>query len=151
MNALFELTSTSRKLAASYLDKFTLEQLNTIPDGFNNNLFWNVAHIVVTQQLLVYKLSGVPMLISDDLVEKYKKGTKPEQTVTQDEVELIKGFIFSTVDQMKRDYENNVFQNFTEYPTSTGYILHTVEDAIKFNSFHEGIHLGVLMSLKKLV
>ena len=75
---------------APYLEKYTLEQLNTIPEGFSNTIFWNIAHIVVTQQLLVYKLSGLPMQVSDDLVEKYRKGTKPEQDATQEEVDLIK-------------------------------------------------------------
>jgi hypothetical protein len=35
----------------------TLEQLNKIPEGYNNNLIWNIAHVVVVQQMLVYKLS----------------------------------------------------------------------------------------------
>jgi hypothetical protein len=47
------------------------DQLNTIPEGYSNNLIWNIAHIVV-QQMLVYKLSGLPMMISDEMV-KYKK------------------------------------------------------------------------------
>lgn len=151
MNALFELTTTSRKLVAPFLEKYTLKQLNTIPEGFSNNIFWNVAHIVVTQQLLVYKLSGLPMHVSDEMVEKYRKGTKPEQEVTQSEVDELKELLFSTVEQMKNDYDNHVFQNYTEYPTSTGFTLHSVEEAIKFNAFHEGLHIGILMSLRKLV
>jgi hypothetical protein len=47
------------------------------PEGYSNNLIWNIAHIIVVQQMLVYKLSGLPMMISDEMVEKYKKGTKP--------------------------------------------------------------------------
>lgn len=151
MNALFELTTTSRKLLAPFLEKYTLEQLNKIPEGFSNNLFWNIAHVVVTQQLLVYKLSGLPMQISDDLVEKYRKGTKPEQPATQEEVDLIKSLLFSTVEQMKTDYENQLFQTYSEYPTSTGFTLHSVEEAIQFNVFHEGIHFGILLSMRKLV
>jgi hypothetical protein len=151
MNALFELTATSRKMVAPYLEKYTLEQLNTIPEGFSNTIFWNIAHIVVTQQLLVYKLSGLPMQVSDDLVEKYRKGTKPEQDATQEEVDLIKSLLFSTVEQMKSDYDNKLFQNFNEYPTSTGFTLHNVEEAIEFNAFHEGLHIGILMSLRKFV
>ena len=151
MNAIFELTTTSRKMVAPYLEKYTLQQLNTIPEGFSNNMFWNIAHIVVTQQLLVYKLSGLPMLVSDELVEKYRKGAKPEQNATQEEVDLIKSLLFTTVEQMKSDYNANLFQNFTEYPTSTGFTLHSVEEAMQFNAFHEGLHIGILMSIRKLV
>jgi hypothetical protein len=41
-----------------------------IPEGYSNNLIWNIAHIIVVQQMLVYKLSGLPMMISDEMVEK---------------------------------------------------------------------------------
>ncbi|MGL2988445.1 DinB family protein [Flavobacterium sp. RSSA_27] len=151
MNALFELTATSRKMANSFFENYTLEQLNKIPEGFSNNLIWNLAHILVTQQLLVYKLSGLPMLVSDEIVEKYKKGSKPVHQVTQEEVDYIKDLFFSSVEKMKSDYENNLFQNFTEYPTSTGFTLHTAAEAIQFNAFHEGLHIGIMMSLKKFV
>ncbi len=33
--------------------------------------------------------------------------------------------------------------------TSAGIRLESVEDAIAFNNFHEGIHLGYVMALKK--
>jgi hypothetical protein len=29
-------------------------------EGYSNNLIWNIAHIIVVQQMLVYKLSGLP-------------------------------------------------------------------------------------------
>ncbi len=92
MNQLFTITATSRTMVSKILENHSLEQLNKIPEGFSNNLIWNIAHIVVTQQLLVYKLSGLPMIVSDEMVEKYKKGTKPEQEVTQAEVDEIKIF-----------------------------------------------------------
>jgi hypothetical protein len=50
---------------------YTLEQLNKIPEGYNN-LIWNIAHIVVVQQMLVYKYLDT-MMISDEMVDKYKR------------------------------------------------------------------------------
>ena len=46
----------NRLLLSNFLEKFSLDQLNTVPKGYRNSIFWNVAHIVVTQQLLVYGL-----------------------------------------------------------------------------------------------
>lgn len=151
MQDTFEVARTGRRMLNSYFENYTLEQLNKIPEGFNNNLFWNIAHVVITQQLLVYKLSGLPMVISDELVEKYRKGTKPEQDATQEEVDYIRSLVFSTVDQLEEDYNNGVFVNYQEYPTSTGFILKSAKGAINFNNFHEGLHLGVLMSIRKFV
>ena len=89
MQQALEITTTSRKILAQFLEKYTLVQLNTIPEGFNNNLIWNIAHVMVTQQVLVYKLSGLPLLISDEMVDKYRKGSKPELDATQAEVDEI--------------------------------------------------------------
>lgn len=151
MEQTFELNRTCRKLIAPFLEDFSLEQLNTIPTGFSNTLFWNIAHVVVTQQLLVYKLSGLPMLISDELVDKYKKGSKPEQAATQEEVDQIKALIFDLVDQTQADYGSGVFTQFTEYPTSSGFVLKNVKHAMAYNNFHEGLHLGIMMSMKKIL
>ena len=151
MEQTFELNRTLRKLIAPFLEELSLDQLNTIPEGFTNNLFWNIAHVVVTQQLLVYKLSGLPMLISDELVDKYKKGSKPEQAASQEDVDQIKSLLFDTIDQTQADYGSGLFTQFTEYPTSSGFVLKSVQDAMAYNNFHEGLHLGILMSLKKIV
>jgi DinB superfamily len=151
MEQTFELNRTSRKLIAPFLEDYTLDQLNTIPEGFSNNLFWNIAHVVVTQQLLIYKLSGLNMLVSDELVDQYRKGTKPEQPATQADVDLIKSLLFDTIDQTQADYGSGVFTQFTEYPTSSGFVLKNVKDAMAYNNFHEGLHLGIMMSMRKLL
>ena len=151
MNQLFTITATSRNMVSKILENHSLEQLNKIPEGFSNNLIWNIAHIVVTQQLLVYKLSGLPTMVSDEIIEKYKKGTKPEQDASQAEVNEIKSLLFITIKKTKEDYDNGIFKNYNEYPTSTGFILNNVEDAMAFNNFHEGLHIGILMSLRKFV
>lgn len=149
MQHLLEITRTNRRLLEKILNAHTLEQLNTVPEGFKNNLIWNVAHVVVTQQLLAYKLSGLSMMVSDEMVAKYRKGTQAEGTVSQEEVNKVKSLLFTTLDQTEKDIQAGVFKSFQEYPTSTGFVLKSVEDAMNFNNFHEGIHLGYVLALKK--
>jgi hypothetical protein len=151
MDQALDITRTSRKMLSQFFDKYTIEQLNVIPEGFSNNLIWNLGHVVVAQQMLVYKLSGLPMMVSDQMVEKYKKGTRPQQEATQAEVDEIKSLLFDTITQTQADFENKIFQNYAEYTTSPGYVLKNAKDAMTFNSFHEGLHLGVMMSIGKLV
>lgn len=151
MNQLFTVTETSRNMVSKFLENHTLEQLNKTPEGFSNNLIWNIAHIIVVQQMLVYKLSGLPMMVSDELVKKYKKDTKPEQDATQAEVEEIKSLLFKTINKTKEDYEDGIFKNYQEYPTSTGFVIKNAEDAMAFNYFHEGLHIGIMMSIRKFL
>jgi len=149
MNYEFDISLKNRKILNAFLEKYTLEELNKVPEGFNNNLIWNIAHVVATQQLLVYKLSGLPMIVSEDLVDKYKKGTKVEGDVTKEEVDLIKSLLFSTLEKTKEDYEKGEFKNYNTYTTSTNSTMTSVEEAIAFNNFHEGIHLGYILALKR--
>ncbi len=151
MKATFDINLTSRKTLELCLDTHTLSQLNTIPEGFSNNLIWNIGHIIVVQQLLVHHLSGLPMYVSDELVAKYRKGTKPEHTVTQEEVAEIKSLLFSTVEQTQLDFQNNRFQEYTEFTTLTGYHITSAKDAMEFNNYHEALHTGIIMQIQKFL
>ena len=149
MDWAFDIAIKNRKLLESFIEKQTLEELNKVPEGFNNNIIWNIAHTIVTQQLLVYNLSGRPMLLSEEMVAAYRKGTKTERDLSQDEVNVIKGLLFSTIEKTKEDYDNNFFQSYTEYSVSTKSTLSNVEEAIDFNNFHEGLHFGYILALRK--
>lgn len=149
MDWAFDITLKNRQIMASFLDSFSLEELNKVPNGFGNNIFWNIGHLVVTQQLLTYNLSGLPMLIEDELVNKYRKGSKVEKEVFEVEVDQIKELLFSTLERTKQDYKNGLFKNYNEYTVTTKSTLTNIEEAIEFNNFHEGIHLGYILAMKK--
>ena len=149
MDFSFDITLKNRALFKAFLESLTLDQLNTVPKGFNNSIFWNIAHTVATQQLLVYKLSGVPMLLEDSFVDTYRKGTKTEHNATQEEVGFVKNLLFSTIERTQEDYGNNVFKSYNEYTVSTKSTLTSTEDAITFNNFHECIHLGYILAQKR--
>jgi hypothetical protein len=149
MESTFAITRTSREIYKGYLEKYSLGQLNKIPEGFSNNLFWNIAHIVVSHQLLVYAASGNPMLVSDELVSLYRGGTRPERDATAQEVGEIKSLLVTTIEQTEKDYHAGLFKTYTERKTGLGFMLSTIEDALTFNNYHEGTHLGIMMSIRK--
>ena len=149
MQFQFDLLRQTRQNVQSIIDQYDLDALNHIPTGFNNNLIWNFGHIVITQQRLCYKLSGQPMLHSDELDAKYAKGSRPEQAVSQEELDLLRKISKEGIDQLSIDYQNERFKAFKTYPTSFGIPLNTIEQAIAFNNVHEGLHLGSIMAIRK--
>ena len=90
-------------------------------------------------------------MVSDELIAKYKKGTKPEGDVLQAEVDEIRELLFTTLYQTEQDFENKHFVNYNEYTTSLGFTLRNINDALDFNNYHEGIHTGIIMSIRKFV
>lgn len=151
MEATFRIWETSRSIYLKFLENYSLEQLNTIPAGMSNNLIWNIGHVIVSQQKLVYALSGLPMYIPDSLFEKYQNGSRPDGKTTQVEVDEIKKLLSEMVEKTKSDFENGIFKEFHPYKTKTGFYLGTLKEAIEFNNYHEGIHLGIMMSVKKFL
>ncbi|MGB3606492.1 MAG: DinB family protein [Psychroserpens sp.] len=151
MNWAFDITLKNRAVLKSFIESYDLADLNKIPKGFNNNIIWNIAHVIAVQQSLVYKLSGLPTIISEEMIDMFKKGTKPERDLTQAEVDQIKNLLFSTIEKTKEDYENGIFRNYHTYTVTTKSTLTNVIEAIEFNNFHEGIHLGYILALKKSV
>lgn len=152
MDYSFEICYKSRLLFEGILKSHSLEELNKIPEGFNNNIIWNIAHTIATQQLLTYGLSGETIPVNMDFINAYKKGTKPEGPVTKGEVDVIHKMLFSTVETLKEDYNKGLFTSFKEYTLSTtGGVLSNVEHGIEFSNFHEALHLGCCVQLSKLV
>ncbi|MFY0603831.1 MAG: DinB family protein [Flavobacteriaceae bacterium] len=141
----------SRELTLKAIQGLSLEQIHTIPKGFKNNIAWNVAHLVVTQQLLQYKMSGLNCLVPDALIEGYRKGTSPETPFSESAFEEVKELLIGLPETLEEDYEAGIFETYSEYQSSTGFVMDSIESAISFNNFHEGLHLGVIMSIKKLV
>jgi len=151
MKTQFEITLFNRKCILEIANSLSQEQLNTIPENYNNNIAWNIGHTLVTQQLLVYKLSGLPCLISDDTIAKYAKGSNPVTTMTSNEMQLLLDELIPIADKMEADYKAGIFNTYNKYTTSLGFELTDVDKAIQFSNYHEGMHLGIMMAIKKLV
>lgn len=151
MKNVLEQTLEIRKGFYSILKNTPREELLKIPTGFNNNIWWNIAHVVATQQALIYSLGGVELKMPKALKEKFQKGTTPDGTVTEEEIDQIKKLLFSTIEDTIADRENGVFDNYKEYETSANVTLRNVDDAIAFNFFHEGLHYGSILALKRAI
>lgn len=149
----FDILEKTRKATLAAINDLTLEQINVIPPGFNNNIAWNFAHLVVTQQLLCYRFSGLECYVNEESINSYKKGTAPNPQVKMSERDLqqYKELFMLNIEKLKNDYKQAKFKEYNTYTTSMDITLASIEDAIAFNNMHEGIHLGTIRTLRKLV
>lgn len=150
MQKQFDILNATRNNVLNSIKDLSLEQLNTVPAGFKNSIAWNVAHIVVTQQLLCYKLSGLEISLPTSCVDRFKKGSVASD-ISQKEIDSLKTQLLDFPKKLEADYNDNLFKSFDEYPTSYNVTLNSVEDAIQFNNTHEGLHLGYIMGMKKFL
>ncbi|UTW66521.1 DinB family protein [bacterium SCSIO 12643] len=148
----FDINRVSRQNILKLIDGLSVEQLNKIPEGYNNNIIWHVGHLIATQQLLIYRLSNTEVLITENIIDEFRKGTKPEKLYSEEDIQELKSMFIEIIHRTEQDYNFDVMNKFTEdYPTSYGVVLKSVDDAVKFNNIHEGLHLGYIMAMRKLV
>ncbi len=153
MDKIIEVIKACRTKWLTTLAELTTDQLNTIPTGFNNNLAWQFGHVIVSQQILCYRLAGQKFVINEDLIDRYKNGSKPESYINEEEINLLKDYMLGTIAQLEADLKNGIFNNFTPYTISTypGFTLSNVNDALTFIVSHDALHYGCSLGLKRLV
>ncbi|WP_044213264.1 DinB family protein [Flammeovirga sp. OC4] len=146
---MLNTTRKLRKRFIEFINQFSVEELNTIPVGYNNNIIWNFGHAIVTHQLLTYGLSGLTPPMDKKWIKMFRKGSKPERSLSEDEVNELKYLALKLLEKLDEDQVAGIFRKYESYVTGLGVRIHTVAEAVEFNNVHEGVHLGYALGMRK--
>jgi hypothetical protein len=153
MEALFSTCLTFREALIKKVEGLDDEALDFIPEGFNNSIRWNLAHLVVTPCLLTYRMTNQePPLVSGDFIDSARKGTGPNDFSLIEDFGLkhLCELLIEVPKQIQRDYEDLKAEDFKAYETSTGFMMQNIDEAIAYSNIHDGIHLGTVSAIKTL-
>jgi hypothetical protein len=151
---MHEQIDSIRKTRAYLLElisDLTAEEMNKIPEGFNNNIIWNLGHMVAAQQGISYVRAGLQPKVAASFMAAYKPGTKPEGTVDEARIAQIKSLLFATLDVLAQDYNASLWQQYPAWQTRYGVTIDSIESAVSFLLFHEGLHSGIIMAQKRVI
>ena len=129
------------------------KQLHAMPAGFDNNVAWNVGHILIVQQRLLYSRCGLPMSVADGMIPLYLPGTSPADWETQPDAEALVAMLMPQQEQLEADFASGRFaeNTFDPYTTSSGVTISDFGDALTFNIYHEAQHFGFIQALINFV
>ncbi|MBK0382603.1 DinB family protein [Pedobacter sp. SD-b] len=151
MKKQFEIYKKTRLFLLDYIKDLSTDQLNQIPQGFNNNIIWNITHLIATHQGVCYVRSGHQLRVDEMIYNNYKNGTLPQPFVNSHQIENVKELLISSIDVLEKDYNEGLFEKYISWTTRTDVALKSIEESINFLLWHDGLHLGVIMAMKKLV
>jgi hypothetical protein len=146
-----DLIRRNRRKILSLVEGLSADRLTKIPAGFRNHMLWNVGHVAVAQQVLCYKMSGLPTLLPAEARDLFGKGTDPSGWNAIPDPETVKAWLLPPIDAMEADIGRGAFVAYEPYETSMGNRLTSLSEALDHVIWHEGVHLGTLLALRKLV
>jgi len=108
MDNKIEQIKKFRFFLINQIKKLSDGQLNKIPDGFNNNIIWNLTHLISAQQGICYLRAGQTAVVPEKYIAPFFTNTKPERVIEKQEIEEIKGLFIDTIDKSQTDFERKI-------------------------------------------
>ncbi|RUL49862.1 DinB family protein [Lysinibacillus antri] len=137
--------NVTRRNILKEVEGISSEVLSTIPAGFNNNIHWQVGHVLVTGELFFFP--GQKNLPAE-FIENFRNGSKPADW--SGEVPSLEAIIEKLQEQQERinALPEEAFAQQLEKPFIGN---NTSGELAAFGAFHESLHFGQIHILKRLI
>lgn len=131
-----------------------LEDLNSaqflmIPEGRDDNILWNIGHLLCSLSRLTYVFSGYPLPIPEEYLGLFGKNTNALQWDIPPDVDGVLGLFITLPEKIEADYLAGTFADYKALQIMPDDDIASIEEAIAFHCFHEGLHLGKILTLKE--
>lgn len=145
---LFKQFELTRGLFLKNIETITPEQASVQPEGFNNNIHWQIGHVLtVTEQFMM----GFPKKsnhLPANYIELFGKGTRPsEWTGDVPSAEVLSDQLKAQLGRIK-EVPASMLDEKLKKPFLG---LETFGELANMALFHEAYHLGQIHAMKKLV
>lgn len=143
---------TIRQKFLTIVNSLSVDQLNVIPEKFSNNIAWHLGHLAVSTESLCYTRTGIEPDRKIQGFDHYKNGSRPEGYINLEEIEYYKDKLIKSLEDIDKDYQNQKFEHIKSFATLTfGIEMHTIEEVFQFCTYHDLLHYGNVLAMKKLV
>lgn len=147
---IFGLFERTRKSILGYTAELTPEQRSIVPVGFNNNIHWQLGHVIFIADVIVLGFAGHASQVPAEYKTFFGPGTKPADWTTEAPAweELLD--VFTKQTQALRE----TFAGQTNEPVANKDNFakaETVENLLELNTMHESSHSGMINAMSRLV
>ncbi|CAM3465836.1 MULTISPECIES: DinB family protein [Saccharibacillus] len=146
---VFKLMDRAQAGILKYAESASEESRSTIPEGFSNNLHWNLGHILAVSDRVVNGLSGREPVLPAAYATYFAPGTRPSEWQGEPPAwdELIEQL--RTLPQRFRDsYAGKQGEPLAN--TDNFAKAETLGDLLLLNVSHMNQHLGIMNALTRV-
>jgi uncharacterized damage-inducible protein DinB len=145
---LFKQFELTRINFLKNIEAITPEQASVQPEGFNNNIHWNIGHVLtVTEQFMM----GYPKKsnhLPSNYIELFGKGTRPSEWKGDvPSIEVLAGHLKAQLGRIK-EVPASMLDEKLKQPFLG---LETFGELANMALFHEAYHLGQIHAMRRLV
>lgn len=143
---VFKLMESIRSRMLAQLENVSEELADRIPAGFNNNIRWNLGHILTIHDMLIFQLNNEKSGFPADYPALFKNGTKPaDWQQTPPALEVLTQQLEEQMKQIRETFSGRLDQEAAK-PFRE---MKTIGEIINFSFYHEGLHTGFIWAMKK--
>ncbi|MBN8435444.1 DinB family protein [Priestia flexa] len=144
---------TVRSITLKVLSSVTEQESLVTPDGFSNNIVWNLGHIAYIQEKLVFELAGKKNQLPASYERLFAAGTIPSQwKETPPTLIQLKEELMTQTERIKEfipaHYDLKLAKPFTN---KAGISFDHVGSTFLFSFYHEGMHVETIKQIKKAI
>jgi hypothetical protein len=148
MEIYLKKLEANRQELMTMISSLTEEEMNLIPKGHANNIIWNLGHMLLVSESILYKNLPVQRPVHRFDLSQFARNTSPHDFIVKNEFLLIgKAFmetasIFREIINLGNGNESIPVQNMQDIIT---------EERLQFLLFHDSIHYKTINTQIKLV
>lgn len=152
MTATIKLFNYSRTSTLILLHNIADEEWDVQPEGYPNTIRWNAGHVYATAEDYLSDADSEYTITHPEWNDFFLDGTRPSEW--PDHVPSAKEIITALEKQKERiaaHFQNKLQDKATNIRDINGTKLDTMDAALQFVTWHEGIHLGSTKTLRLAV
>ncbi|GED53373.1 DinB family protein [Brevibacillus borstelensis] len=138
-----------RSLTLATLQATKEEQADIVPEGFSNNIRWNIGHVLFTQDALLY--GGKAPHLPESYAALFGPGTKPADWQGElPTLETLNQQLAEQTERIKKEFADRFEEKLPSPFNLRGKAeIDTFGGMFLFSLYHEGMHASTVTLLRK--
>jgi uncharacterized damage-inducible protein DinB len=151
-NMAFNQMALFRSRTVKWIEAVDPTIVDVMPTNFINTIHWHIGHILIVQDRLTLRLAGLEIGLPEAYLGWFGNGTKPADWQTQPpSVDILLQQLKEQPDRLQKQISGKLEERLATKLAIPFNNMETLGEALNYSFYHEGIHLGYMMALKRAV